>query len=80
MGDAKWTALAIAAFGFKPALWAWVVGAWLGLSWLALQAVFSLLRRLFDPSAQVRDFYERLHFAPFLFIGLLAGLYWNYLR
>jgi prepilin signal peptidase PulO-like enzyme (type II secretory pathway) len=80
MGDAKWTALAVAAFGVKPVLWAWVLGAWLGLSWMALKAVFALLRQLFRPSVQAKDYFERVHFAPFLFLGLLAGLYWNYLR
>jgi prepilin signal peptidase PulO-like enzyme (type II secretory pathway) len=80
MGDAKWTALAVAAFGLKPSLWAWVIGAWLGLSWLAMRALLALLRRLFVNTGNPRDFYERIHFAPFLFMGLLAGLYWNYLR
>lgn len=80
MGDAKWTALAVAAFGIKPVLWAWVIGAWLGLSWMALKAAFGLLRHFFTPSIPAKDYFERVHFAPFLFLGLLAGLYWNFLR
>jgi len=80
MGDAKWTALAVSAFGVKPALWAWVMGAWLGISWLALRGLFSLALSIFNRSAKLRDQYEYIHFAPFLFMGLLTGLYWYYLR
>jgi prepilin signal peptidase PulO-like enzyme (type II secretory pathway) len=67
MGDAKWTALAAAALGLKPVLIAWVVGAWLGIIFLGLARLFRA--RLYQ-----------LHFAPFLFVGLLGGLYWVYLR
>ena len=85
MGDAKWTALAVAAFDLKPALWAWVIGAWLGLLWMGTKASLFLLRRYFSQGAMAEgkhnhNYYERIHFAPFLFLGLLAALYWYYLR
>jgi len=63
MGDAKWTMLAVACFGFLPGLFAWGVGAilavfFMGLMYLAHYKI------------------TRVTFAPFLFIGLSAGLYW----
>jgi prepilin signal peptidase PulO-like enzyme (type II secretory pathway) len=61
MGDAKWTALAAMVFPLTPVVMAWILGAWIGILWLGLGAVFR--RR----SAYV-------HFAPFLFLGLIAGL------
>lgn len=64
MGDAKWSALAIMMFGPIPTVVAWVVGSWLGLMWMAGARTFG------KKMAQV-------HFAPFLFIGLLAGLYFT---
>ena len=67
MGDAKWTMLAVTAFGIYPALAAWVVGAWLGLGWMGLRW---LCRRKT----------QMIHFAPFLFAGLLVGLWWFDLR
>ncbi len=76
MGDAKWTALAVAAFGIKPAVFAWVIGAWLGLLWLALDGLARLVFGLFR-SSKKRERPLRVHFAPFLFLGLLAGFYWN---
>ncbi len=63
MGDAKWTALAAATFGLPPVLYGWVFGAWLALLWMGLR---HLLRRKKGAAA--------LHFAPFLFLGLLGGL------
>jgi prepilin signal peptidase PulO-like enzyme (type II secretory pathway) len=80
MGDAKWTALAVAAFGFKPALWAWVIGAWLGLGWMAVKKIHSFARKLVAAQASEENSGDYIHFAPFLFVGLLAGLYWYYLR
>ncbi len=79
MGDAKWTALAITGFTLKPALYAWVIGAWLGLVWLVVRSTFNFIHGLFSRAAK-REEPFRVHFAPFLFIGLLAGLYWEYLR
>jgi leader peptidase (prepilin peptidase)/N-methyltransferase len=67
MGDAKWTMLAVDCFGPLPAFFAWVIGAWLALGWM-------LLARL------AKRKIARVAFAPFLFIGLLAGLYWMYGR
>ena len=67
MGDAKWTMLAVAAFGILPAIYAWGLGAILGLLWLGA-AQFAKKRA------------RHVHFAPFLFAGLLAGLYWLRLR
>lgn len=60
MGDAKWSMLAILAFGLIPVLWAWPLAAGLGLLWLAL-------RRWQNRPTQ------RLFFAPFLCIGLVVG-------
>jgi prepilin signal peptidase PulO-like enzyme (type II secretory pathway) len=65
MGDVKWTMLAVACFGWAPGCAAWALGAWLGLAWMGLAKLF-------------RRPIERVHFAPFLFFGLLAGIY--YLR
>ena len=73
MGDAKWTALAVMNFGLKPVAVAWGVGAWLGLFWLlGLWTVRKLRRQQMATT--------KIHFAPFLFLGLLAGLYGLYLR
>jgi len=67
MGDAKWTMLAVACFGFTPALFAWGCGACLSVVWMGSM---KLLRR---PIIHI-------YFGPFLFIGLLVGLYWLRLR
>lgn len=63
MGDAKWTALAALGFGAVAALAAWLVGAWLGLLWMGSARLLG--RRL-----------GHVHFAPFLFLGLLLALAW----
>ncbi len=63
MGDAKWTMLAVACFGVTPCVYAWGVGAILA----SLYIGFARLLRY-----QV----SQITFAPFLFIGLCAGLYW----
>ncbi|MDE2028968.1 MAG: hypothetical protein KGI97_00220 [Alphaproteobacteria bacterium] len=63
MGDGKWTALAVSCFGVVPAVFAWGAGACLGV--LSLTGKF-IARR---PA-------QRVAFAPFLFVGLIAGLYW----
>ncbi len=57
MGDAKWSMLAVFAFGVMPVLWAWVGGAWLALGWMA---ALRLRRRQL----------QRVFFAPFLCVGL----------
>jgi prepilin signal peptidase PulO-like enzyme (type II secretory pathway) len=67
MGDAKWTMLAVTCFGIAPAAIAWGLGAWLALSWMGLRRLAK------KPMA-------RVHFAPFLFAGLLAGIWWLRLR
>jgi prepilin signal peptidase PulO-like enzyme (type II secretory pathway) len=64
MGDAKWTMLAVACFGFLPALFAWGMGA-------IIAVCYMLILRI----AQYK--LTRVTFAPFLFIGLLVGLYWQ---
>lgn len=61
MGDGKWTLLAVTAFGIKPSLFAWTFGAFLGLAWLGVRHAL----RGHSP--------EPIHFAPFLFAGLLAA-------
>lgn len=67
MGDAKWTMLAVSCFGIIPALFAWGFGACLAVAWMgtARMAHYKI---------------TRVFFAPFLFIGLCAGLYWLRLR
>lgn len=61
-GDAKWSMLAVTGFGGLPVLFAWGVGAVLGTLWIG---ALKLFRR---PTAHV-------HFAPFLFVGLVAGIW-----
>ncbi|MDP9128196.1 MAG: hypothetical protein M3N08_08065 [Pseudomonadota bacterium] len=68
LGDAKWTILAVACFGFMPGVFAWGIGACLGIGWLAG------LRLLTKKDA------ARVYFGPFLFVGLVIGLYWLKLR
>lgn len=67
MGDAKWTLLAVSCFGPEIGAFAWLLGAWLALFWMGA------LRVLKRPIAHV-------HFAPFLFVALTAGIYWLRLR
>lgn len=67
MGDGKWTMLAVAAFGPLPAAIAWGSGACLALAWLGA------LRLIKRKTA-------RVHFAPFLMLGLVAGVWWLRLR
>ena len=69
MGDAKWTVLAVSCFGFQPALFAWGAAACLAVAWIGVL-------RLARPKAET----ENVYFGPFLFIGLLIGLYWLRLR
>ena len=67
MGDAKWTLLAVTCFGIMPVLFAWGFGACIAVLWLGVLFV-------------TKHKSKHVHFAPFLFIGLLAGLYWLRLR
>ena len=67
MGDAKWTMLAVACFGVIPGILAWGVGACLAVVWLGL---LRLARRSIT----------HIYFAPFLWIGLCAGLIWIQMR
>jgi prepilin signal peptidase PulO-like enzyme (type II secretory pathway) len=67
MGDAKWTMLAVACFDVLPAVFAWGMGACLAVLWLGATRI-------------ARKATSRVYFAPFLFVGLLAGLYWLHLR
>lgn len=62
MGDAKWSMLAVTCFGGMPVLIAWGIGAILGSIWIGVQKVIRL------PNLY-------LHFAPFLFAGLLIGIW-----
>jgi prepilin signal peptidase PulO-like enzyme (type II secretory pathway) len=62
MGDAKWTALGVQAFGVAALGWSWVLGAWLALLWMGLAKIFG--HRL-----------GRVYFAPFLAIGLILILF-----
>ena len=67
MGDAKWTVLAVTCFEVLPALFAWVIGACLALGWMGVMRINK------KPITHV-------HFSPFLFVGLCAGIYWLRLR
>ena len=85
MGDVKWTLLAITVFSIKPSIIAWVLAAWLGLLWLGLVKVTQWMRRFYAERngesypLRVTESRNHVHFAPFLFFGLLAGLYMTYL-
>jgi hypothetical protein len=67
MGDAKWTMLAVAAFDVIPALFAWGMGAVLAVAWMGALRL-------------ARYQLTRIYFAPFLFLGLMTGIYWVRLR
>jgi prepilin signal peptidase PulO-like enzyme (type II secretory pathway) len=67
MGDAKWTMLAVSCFGIMPALYAWGIGACLAVVWMLGLKI-------------VRYQVTRVYFVPFLFIGLLGGLWWVRLK
>ena len=67
MGDAKWTVLAMSGFGLLPCLFAWGAGACIAILWMGGMRVAK------RPIGHV-------HFAPFLFVGLLAGVWWLRLR
>ena len=62
LGDAKWSMLAVTTFGYLPVLFAWGIGAVLGSFWIAAQKI-----------ARRKTIY--VHFAPFLFIGLVVGIW-----
>lgn len=66
-GDVKWTALAVVGFGFAPVAWAWAIASWLGLLWLGIRKLW----RRFTPTYAGHEY---VHFAPFLFLGLLLAL------
>ena len=67
-GDAKWTGLAVAAFDYEPVFWGWIIAAWLGLIWMGGRWLWYKVSNAYNPQAYV-------HFAPFLFIGLIASLF-----
>jgi len=67
MGDAKWTALAVACFMPKPVAIAWGLGACLALLWMGTVRAFG--RKMI-----------RVYFAPFLWLGLVAGFCWLHIR
>lgn len=67
MGDAKWTGLAVLGLSLSPALWAWIYGAWLGVAWMGLRWLAGLIW----PQLRGEGY---VHFAPFLFIGLLISM------
>jgi prepilin signal peptidase PulO-like enzyme (type II secretory pathway) len=67
MGDAKWTMLAVDCFGIVPALCAWGIGACLGVVWMGLLNLSG--RRI-----------KHVYFGPFLFVGLMVGIYWLRIR
>jgi hypothetical protein len=62
MGDAKWTALAVATFGPAAGLvFAWFAGAWVSIIWII--GCYAVGNRI-----------AKVYFAPFLFCGMLIGL------
>ena len=67
-GDMRWSALAAYAFGVAPVLWAWAIGAWLGLLFMGGAWIFAFVFGRPRPEGYI-------HFAPFLFLGLLGALY-----
>jgi prepilin signal peptidase PulO-like enzyme (type II secretory pathway) len=67
MGDAKWTILAVTAFGLLATAYAWGLGAILAICWMG---ILRLAKRNI----------ARVHFAPFLFIGLVAAIYFLRMR
>lgn len=67
-GDMRWSALAGLAFGVMPVIWAWVIGAWLGVVFLLLAA---MARFIFDRGHGP----AYIHFAPFLMVGLAVNLF-----
>ncbi len=67
MGDAKWTMLAVSCFGLPPALFAWGAAACLAVVWMG-------------GARLARYKVDNVYFGPFLFIGLLVGIYWLRLR
>lgn len=60
MGDAKWSAAAILAFGWPPVLAAWFSGSALAVAWM-------LACRMAGRPA------DKVFFGPFLFIGLVTS-------
>lgn len=62
MGDAKWSMLAVTCFGAMPTVFAWGIGAVLGSVWIIAQRLF-------------RRPHPYVHFAPFLFAGLVIGIW-----
>jgi prepilin signal peptidase PulO-like enzyme (type II secretory pathway) len=62
MGDAKWTMLAVACFGVMPVVIAWGLGAILAVIYIG-------------GARLARYQVTQVTFAPFLFLGLAAGLY-----
>ncbi len=84
MGDVKWTLLAIATFSINPRLSHGAGGVWLGLLWLGRQSWCvgrgGCMRGIPEKAnlSVIRP-RDHVHFAPFLFAGLLAGLYVCYL-
>lgn len=61
MGDAKWTALAVATFGPLPSVFAWFAGSWVSLLWIG--GSYLIGRKI-----------RKVYFGPFLFCGLVIGL------
>jgi leader peptidase (prepilin peptidase)/N-methyltransferase len=64
LGDAKWSMLAVTCFGWLPVLLAWGAGAIFGAIWFV---AVRLIRRA--------PMTTHVHFAPFLFVGLIAGIW-----
>jgi len=62
MGDAKWTMLAVACFGAYPVLAAWAIGSILATAVILASKLTSY--RI-----------TQVTFAPYLFVGLVLGLY-----
>ncbi len=67
MGDAKWSALAAVTFGVKAVFFAWIIAAWFALLWLMGRKIAAAVSK-----NKIKKDY--VHFAPFLFLGLISAL------
>ena len=63
MGDAKWTLLAALCFGWQALVVAWGAGALIAICWM------------YGARAVGRKI-SHVHFAPFLLVGLVVGIWW----
>jgi prepilin signal peptidase PulO-like enzyme (type II secretory pathway) len=84
-GDSKWTAVAIVAYGVRPALAAWFIGSWLALVWVGLRRLTAKTPLPAEPAANAASSSPAaahpapaggvmVRFVPFLMLGLLIAI------